>query len=97
MLKHGEANPLNIHGLRQLSWCPPHFEQVVFLSYVAPKIISDWIYENLEGRFYHGDIDVARTPGGKIIDRQTLVAFESHSEATYFSLYLPQINPETYF
>ena len=70
---------------------------MVFLSYVPPKTISNWIYENLEGRFYLGDVDVARTPGGKIIDRQSLVAFETPSEATYFSLYLPQINPEEYF
>lgn len=92
MLKHGEPNPLNVHGLRQLAHCPPHFEQVTFEPHVNEKIVSDWIYENLEGRFYLGDIDVSRTPGGKSIDRNMLVAFELASEASYFSLYLPQIN-----
>ena len=92
MLKHGEPNPLNVHQLRQLSWCPPHFEQVVFEPYVTTKNITDWLYENLEGRFYVGDVDVARTPGGKPIDRNLLVAFELASEASYFSLVLPSIN-----
>ena len=97
MLKHGEVNSLNVHGLRTLSWCPPHFERVQFEAFVTEKMISSWIYENLSGRFYIGDIDVARTPGGKVIDRNMLVGFEQASEATYFSLYLPQINPSDYF
>jgi hypothetical protein len=92
MLKHGEVNPLNVHGLRQLAHCPPHFEQVVFTNYLTHKELTDWIFENLEGRFYIGDIDVARTPGGKTFDRQTLAAFELPGEASYFSLCLTQIN-----
>lgn len=92
MLKHGEPNPLNVHQLRQLSWCPPHFTRVVFEPYVTEKTITDWLYENLEGRFYVGDIDIARTPGGKPIDRNLLVAFELANEASYFSLYLPSLN-----
>lgn len=85
MLKHGELNPLNVHGLRELSWCPPHFTQVQFDSYIRKPAISNWLYENLQGRFYIGDAD---TTG----NRQTVVAFEIAGEASYFSLYLPQIN-----
>jgi hypothetical protein len=92
MLKHGEANPLNVHQLRRVHHCPPHFEQVVFEPYATEKQVTDWLYENLEGRFYVGNIDVARTPGGKPIDRNLLVAFELPSEASYFSLILPTIN-----
>jgi len=92
MLKHGEPNPLNVHQLRQVNHCPPHFEQVVFEPYVTSKQITDWLYENLEGRFYVGYIDVARVSGGKPIDRNLLVAFELASEASYFSLILPTIN-----
>ena len=92
MLKYGEPNPLNVHQLRQLSWCPPHFEQVMFEPYITEKQVSDWLYENLEGRFYVGSIDIARTPGGKPIDRNLLVAFELPAEASYFSLVLPSIN-----
>jgi hypothetical protein len=30
MLRDGEANPLTVHGLRELDRCPPHFVQVKF-------------------------------------------------------------------
>jgi hypothetical protein len=64
----------------------------MFEPYATEKQITDWLYENLEGRFYVGNIDVARTPGGKPIDRNLLVAFELAAEASYFSLILPTIN-----
>jgi hypothetical protein len=64
----------------------------MFEPYATEKQITDWLYENLEGRFYVGNIDVARTPGGKPIDRNLLVAFELPAEASYFSLILPTIN-----
>lgn len=91
MLKHGEANPLNIHGLRQMSHCPPHFSQVVFELHTTEKNLIDWLYENLEGRFYSGQIDVKQSSGGPII-RQQCIAFELASEASYFSLFLLQLN-----
>jgi len=85
VLKLGEVNPLNVHGLRQLTHCPPHFERVEFLPVVTNKEISDWIFENLQGRFYIGNVDTPQ-------QRHALVAFELASEASYFSLLLPQIN-----
>ena len=63
----------------------------MFEPYATEKQITDWLYENLEGRFYVGNIDVARTPGGKPIDRNLLVAFELPAEASYFSLVLPSM------
>ena len=90
MLKHGEVNPLNVHGLRELAWCPPHFERVQFESYVTDKLLSNWIYENLSGRFYIGAVDVNVSEKYK---RQVVVGFESPGEASYFSLCLSQINP----
>ena len=92
MLKYNQPNPLNIHGLRELTWCPLHFTRVQFEPYITKKQVTDWLYENLEGRFYVGDIDVPRTPGGKPIDRNLLVAFELPGEASYFSLILANIN-----
>ncbi len=91
MLKHGEVNPLNLHGLRRVSWCPPHFEQLPFDPQVNEKVITDWIYENLAGRFYIGAADVTSTDG-KPSYRQIIVAFEHASEASYFGLFLPQLN-----
>jgi hypothetical protein len=96
MLKHGEVNPLNVFGLRQLTHCPPHFERVQFDLSSSEKDITDWIYENLQGRFYIGSVDV-KQPDSRPTFRQALVAFENASEASYFSLFLPQINQAKVF
>lgn len=90
MLKHNEPNPLNVHGLRQLSHCPPHFTPVIFDLAVHDKDLVDWLYENLEGRFYSGQIDVKQDSG--VIARQHCIAFELAAEASYFALFLPQLN-----
>lgn len=96
MLKHGEVNPLNVHGLREISWCPPHFTKVNFQSYITEKVLKDWLYENLSGRFYVGVVDVSKSPNGST--RNQLVAFEIPGEASYFSLFLTQINqPGTFW
>jgi len=89
MLKHGIVNPLNVLGLRRISHCPPHFEKVFLNLRVPEKTITDWIYENLEGRFWSGDL-------AQEIDGRTqifyCVAFEKSSEASYFALCLDLIN-----
>lgn len=90
MLKHNEPNPLNVHGLRQLGHCPPHFTPVLFDLAVQEKELTDWIYENLSGRFFSGQVDV-RQESGKYA-RQQCIAFENASEASYLALFLPQIN-----
>ena len=91
MLKHGEVNPLNVFGLRKLAHCPPHFERVNFDCHVTENVVSNWVYENLSGRFYIGYTDVYQSD--KTFQRQLSVAFEKPSAASYFSLFLPQINP----
>jgi len=96
VLKHGEANPLDVFGLRQLDFCPPHFEIIVFDLHTELKNITDWIYENLSGRFYvgqkttvdEGDPDTRHTR----INIQKMAGFERHEEASYFGLFLPTIN-----
>lgn len=90
MLKHGEVNPLNVFGLRRLEHCPPHFEQVLFDSHANESHIANWIYENLEGRFYVGYRDVERDSSS--FQRQMMVGFELGGEASYFALQLGSIN-----
>jgi hypothetical protein len=55
MLKYGEVNPLNVFGLRRLDHCPPHFTKIHFDLRTSFKDITDWVFENLEGRFYAND------------------------------------------
>lgn len=89
MLKHGEINPLNVFGLREVEHCPPHFFQVPLNGTQDVKKIKDWIYENLEGRFWIGPYaDPANTTGPR---EKLCVGFELHGEASYFALSIDQI------
>ena len=89
MLKYGEINQLNVMGLRQLSHCPPHFEKIFFDIRVADKYIVDWVYQNLQGRFWYGDYCKIEN-GSRQLTK--CVAFEEHSESTIFLLSLDKIN-----
>lgn len=89
MLKHGEVNPLNVHGLRRLEHCAPHFEKVFFDSNCWDKTILNWIYENLEGRFFLGEHHIAED--NYMVSRKC-AAFERHNEASYFTLMLDTFN-----
>jgi hypothetical protein len=89
MIKTGEPNPLNIFNMRRLNYCSPHLERVYFDIKVHDKIIIDWIYENLEGRFYYGD-ELHFVDNKAVI--QKCVAFEIQSEASFFCFALENIN-----
>lgn len=91
MTKLFQVNPLNVHGLRVLEHCPPHFYAVDFDLSASAKKISDWIYENLSGRFYFGEVFVTDENSGSTVMKRR-AAFEIHSEASYFALSLTEIN-----
>ncbi len=90
MLKYNQPNPLNVFGLRQLEHNPPHFTSVCFDIRVSQKQITDWIWENLQGRFWVGDVYSYSNSEHLIMQRS--VSFEHAAEASYFSLLLDQIN-----
>ena len=90
MLKHSDPNPLNVHQMRRMEHCPPHFSKVQFTLGTQEKTITDWIWENLEGRFYYGDYYCEKESGQ--MDVQKVVAFEAYGEATMFALILDTIN-----
>jgi len=85
-----QLNKLNIHGLRRLSFCPPHFQKIIFDLRADEKQISDWIFEHTSGRFFLGQhID---NPSSAFTSISQCAGFELHQEASYFSLILDQIN-----
>ena len=90
MLKHNEANPLAVFGLRELEHCPPHFVQVNFDLKTTEKAISDWIWTNLSGRYYYGDMYFKDTSNH--VAFQKCAAFELPGEASMCALLLDQIN-----
>ena len=92
MLKHNEANPLAVFQIRRVEHCPPHFTLVKFDTYVGEKHISDWIWENLEGRFFLGDEYTTNDHNGSNVELQKVAGFEIPGEASYFSLVLNTIN-----
>jgi len=101
MLRNGEPNPLNIYGNRQIEGtCPPHFTQVKFDLYMHQNIkeFSDWVWENLEGRFWAGDlyeterIRDERAGWKPTIQMNACIAFEIPSEATMFAMCRDQIS-----
>jgi hypothetical protein len=94
VLKHGEVNPLNVFGLREVGHCPPHFTRVFYVLMTSERNIKNWIYDNLSGRFWMGDIYDPDSSSGTT---SACVAFELGSEASFFTLVLDQFNcPEIF-
>jgi hypothetical protein len=94
MLKHNEANPLAVFGLRELDHCPPHFIRVDFDLRAQEKTISDWIWTNLDGRFWYGDYYYKDASNNVVF--QKCAAFETPGEASMFALMLDQINKHAF-
>jgi hypothetical protein len=90
MLKYGEANPLTVFGLRKLDHCPPHFVRVDFELRTSQKVITDWIWTNLSGRFWYGDW--YHRNDDKAVHFTHAVGFEIPGEASMFALMLDTIN-----
>lgn len=88
MLKHNEVNQLSVFGLRRMEHLPPHFVKVDFTLEADIKVITDWIWEHLEGRFFIGDWYFDNNG----LHMQKIAAFESPGEASYFALVLSEIN-----
>jgi hypothetical protein len=89
MIKYGEVNPLAVFGLRRLEHCPPHFT-VLDVEISDEKIITDWIYENLAGRFYVGGNYWHRSDNNTLC--YSRIAFEIPGEASYFALVKDSLN-----
>lgn len=93
MIVNYQPNPLNTFDLRELEHCPPHFSVVDFSISCHEKKLRDWIWSNLIGRFYLGDHYVNISNGNKSVTvLQKRAAFEIAGEASYFALFLPEIN-----
>lgn len=93
MLKYNQPNPLNVFGLRQLEHEPPHFTRITFNLRVNQKNISDWVWANLEGRFWIGDYYYVNSETN-MLEFTKAVSFERAGEASMFALILDQINSQ---
>lgn len=90
-LKSGKVNPLNVLGLRKVSFPAHHF---VYTKLPNPRPgalakIDNWINQNLNGRYYIGNsID--------LIDNNIVyvanIGFEIEKELSFFSLAYSDLN-----
>lgn len=90
-LKHGKPNPLNLLDLRRVHFPARHFHYVVLGKYTPMKSnkINDWIYSNLNGRYYIGNsLQLDET---KTMTHMTKVGFENEKELSIFLLSYSEI------
>lgn len=90
-LKNGTVNPLNALGIRKVPFPAHHFYYTLLPKYTPTyhKVIDDWIYANLNGRYYIGQaIDLI----DNTIVFSTKIGFEQEKELTFFKLACPHIN-----
>jgi hypothetical protein len=81
-------NPLNAYNLRRVAYCPPYFVTIQLNSDHIDSVV-DWIYENLQGRFYCGKRNIAASDLiGSITSNRFTIGFELAEEATLFGLSL---------
>ena len=85
-----------VFGLRQLEHCPPHFTPVDFECHADEKDITDWIWANLDGRFYFGDCYNSAPKLESSLSFAKRAAFETAGEASYFALVLSTFNNDNH-
>jgi hypothetical protein len=88
--KEISINPLNVFGLRKVSFPPPHFEYVnMKLSYNMLDSIEKWIEKNSKKRYFIGkNIDLTKD---RKIDNFLRIGFEDSKELSYFILACPYL------
>lgn len=83
-----QINPLNILGIRKVTFMPKHFVKVEVDSLNTRRIIKgyveSWIKQRLEGRY--AIIETTTVENNTRTDK-TVFGFEVPSEASYFALY----------
>jgi len=89
-LKLKDPNPLDILGLRRVSFCPPQFSTVnVTKRYNIEQALSEWIEHHLTGRYFIGN-NVELNNENKVHTVYT-VGFENSKEMSFFMLACPHL------
>ena len=89
-LKNGKPNALNALDLRKVFFPAHHFHYTTLSKYspVLHKTVDNWIYHNLNSRYYVGQaIDLV----DNTIVFVTKVGFEQEKELSYFKLACPYL------
>ena len=91
-INNGTPNPLNYFKVRRVEFAPPHFTFFTVNQFMPRQVIAitEWIEDNLSGRFYISQgitLDNTNT-----IVYNTRIGFESEQEVTFFILACPFIH-----
>jgi len=85
-IKNGKPNPLNFLDLRRVDFPARHFHFTTILKYSPSSVkkMDDWIFTNLNGRYYIGQgIDLDHNNSVVYI---TKLGFEQEKEMSFFLL-----------
>jgi hypothetical protein len=90
-LKKNKINALNALDIRKVDFPAVHFHFVKIPKFNPNyvKTLDNWIYNNLNGRYYIGS-DVALNESNSII-YVTKIGFENEKEITFFKIACPLI------
>lgn len=85
-IKNGKPNPLNLLDLRRVQFPARHFHYLQLPRY-SPNLIKnadEWIYNNLNGRYYIGQ-GLSLDDSNSIVF-VTKIGFEQEKEKSFFLL-----------
>lgn len=89
-----KANSLNVFKVRRTEFCPPYFEvMTIDEKYNIIKALDEWIYNNLNGRYYIGK-NLILSNEIRILNK-IKIGFENPSELSYFMLACPLLKYNT--
>lgn len=85
-----DLNPLEVLGVRQLNYMPPHFVKTALpdFTFWMDNEIVDWVRSKLKGRF--ALVKMPTAIDNKIISKE-MIGFEDAKEMTYFLLACPNL------
>jgi hypothetical protein len=89
----GSVNPLNVLGVRRLSYMPKHFARMTINGELNSDRIDAWVYQNLDSR-YAIVKSLKIDSNNKMIEIQEL-GVEDSKELTILSLSCPYLDKNT--
>jgi hypothetical protein len=89
----GSVNPLNVLGVRRLSYMPKHFARMTINDELNSDRIDSWVYQNLDSR-YTIIKSLKIDSNNKMIEIQEL-GVEDAKELTILSLSCPYLDKNT--
>jgi hypothetical protein len=92
LLKTKDPNALNFFEIRKAKYPLPYFEYIqIPLKYNLEIPMTNWIQDNLKGRFYIGIALTVQTKETKSIAKVLKIGFEDPKELSYFTLACPYL------